>query len=158
VNEGRFLHAYPVPALGDATPRIVARAPDRAPATRTITIHRVADLAAEAAGFEFDRALTYARIAQSPAVYQGQRVALEGRVYNVDVQGGRSVLQMLVRDCPAGQRCPLWVTYPAATDVTVESWVRVLGSVAGEQQFRSESGQVRTVPRVDATYVLPARP
>ncbi|MDQ3037143.1 MAG: hypothetical protein M3Y87_32415, partial [Myxococcota bacterium] len=158
VNEGRFLHTYPLPAVGDFTPRIVAHAPGRAPVTRTVTIHRVEDLAREAAGFEVDPTLTYARIAQSPAHYQGQRVALEGRVYNVDVQGGRSVLQMLVRDCPAGQRCPLWVTYPAATDVTVESWVRVLGSVAGEQQFRSESGQTRTVPRVDATYVLPARP
>ncbi|UJR79449.1 zinc-ribbon domain-containing protein [Sandaracinus amylolyticus] len=158
VNEGRFLHVYPLAQVGDATPRIVARAPGRAPVTRTITIRRVADLAREAASFEFDRALTYARIAQAPAHFQGQRVALEGRVYNVDVQSGRSVLQMLVRDCPAGQRCPLWVTYPAATEVTVESWVRVLGTVAGEQQFRSESGQVRTVPRVDATYVLPASP
>ncbi|AKF07942.1 DNA polymerase III subunits gamma and tau [Sandaracinus amylolyticus] len=158
VNDGRFLHVYPLAQVGDATPRIVARAPGRAPATRTITIRRVADLAREAASFEVDRALTYARIAQAPAHFQGQRVALEGRVYNVDVQSGRSVLQMLVRDCPAGQRCPLWVTYPAATEVTVESWVRVLGTVAGEQQFRSESGQVRTVPRVDATYVLPASP
>lgn len=158
VNEGRFLHTYPLAALGEARPSIVARAPGRAPVTRTITIRRVADLAREAASYDVDRSLTYARIAPSPAHFQGQRVALEGRVYNVDVQAGRSVLQMLVRDCPGGQRCPLWVTYPAATDVTVESWVRVLGTVAGEQQFRSESGQVRTVPRVDAVYVLPARP
>lgn len=158
VNEGRFLHRYRLATLGDFTPRIVARAPDRAPITQTVTIHRVADLAREAASFTFDRSLTYARVAQSPTHYQGQRVAFEGRIYNVDVQGGRSVLQMLVRECPTGQRCPLWVTYPAATDVSIESWVRVLGTIVGEQQFRSESGQVRTVPRVDATYVLPARP
>lgn len=158
VHEGRFLHRYSLPSLGDHTLRIVARAPDRAPITKTVTIHRVADMAREAANFTFDRALTYARVAQSPSHYQGQRVAFEGRVYNVDVQGGRSVLQMLVRDCPTGQRCPLWVTYPAATDVSIESWVRVLGTIVGEQQFRSESGQIRTVPRVDATYVLPTRP
>lgn len=158
VTEGRFLHSYALPRVGTFQPRVVARAPGRAPATRTISIRRVADLAREAASFPLDASLTYARIAQSPAHFQGQRVALEGRVYNVDVQGGTSVLQMLVRDCPAGQRCPLWVTYPAATDVTVESWVRVLGTIAGEQQFRSESGQVRTVPRLDAAYVLPARP
>ena len=158
VTEGRFLHPYPLPAVGTFNPRIVARSPGRAPTTRTITVRRVEDLAREAASYQVDRTLTYARIAQSPAHFLGQRVAFEGRVYNVDVQGGRSVVQMLVRDCPAAQRCPMWVTYPAATDVTVESWVRVLGTVAGEQQFRSESGQVRTVPRVDAAYVLPARP
>lgn len=158
VHEGRFFLTYPLPRVGSYTLRIVARAPERAPSTRTIVVRRVADLAAEAARFEYDRTLTYARIMQRPAHYQGQRVAFEGRVYNVDVQGGRSVLQILVRDCPAGQRCPLWVTYPAATEITVESWVRVLGTVAGEQQFRTQSGQIRTVPRVDATYVLPSQP
>jgi uncharacterized membrane protein YcgQ (UPF0703/DUF1980 family) len=99
--------------------------------------------------------MTYARIQQSPAVYRGRKVALEGRVYNVDVSGGRSVIQILVRDCARGQRCPLWVTYPQATEATVDSWVRVLGTVAGEQQFRSESDRIISVPRVDAELVLP---
>jgi hypothetical protein len=74
----------------------------------------------------------------------------------VTVSEGRTVLQMLARDCPSGQRCPLWVTYPAATDITADQWVRVLGTVAGEQQFRSESNRVLTVPRVDAVFVLPS--
>ena len=61
---------------------------------------------------------------------------------------------MLVRDCPGTQRCPLWVDIPQDTDVTADTWVRVLGTVAGEQQFRSERGQVHTVPSVRAQYVL----
>ena len=48
---------------------------------------------------------------------------------------------MLVRDCPRGERCPLWVTYPAATELTVDTNVRVLGTVAGEQRYRIESGR-----------------
>ena len=64
---------------------------------------------------------------------------------------------MLARDCPRGSRCPVWVTYPAATDATLDSWVRVLGTVAGEQQFRAESGRIMSSPRVDAAFVLPAR-
>ncbi|HEX5658953.1 MAG TPA: hypothetical protein VFX59_17285, partial [Polyangiales bacterium] len=106
-----------------------------------------------AASFKADSAISYARIAQNPVIYRGQNVAIEGRVYNVEVKAGASHLQMLARDCPS-QRCPMWVELPQATEVTVDSWVRVLGQVAGEQQFRSEKGQVHTVPSVRAQYVL----
>ena len=85
-------------------------------------------------------------------------MAFEGRVYNVNVEGGKSALQMLVRQCPKGQRCPIWVTYPAATDFTVESWVRVLGTVQGEQQFRSETDEVKVVPKVEAAFLVPSKP
>jgi uncharacterized membrane protein YcgQ (UPF0703/DUF1980 family) len=87
-------------------------------------------------------------------IYRGQKVAFDGRVYHAEVDGGRSVLQMLVLDCPGQSRCPLWVEYPQATQVDLDSWVRVLGVVAGEQQFRSKQGQVHTVPSVNAQYVL----
>ncbi|MFK7988093.1 MAG: zinc-ribbon domain-containing protein [Sandaracinaceae bacterium] len=155
VNEGRFLHRVPL-EMGEQTVEVVARAPGKAPRHLSIALRRVEDLAAEAATFEPDASLTYARIAQSPDTYRTQRVALEGVVYNVNVTRGQSVLQILVDDCPSGERCPIWVTYSQATEAELSDRVRVLGTVAGQQQFRSQSGAVRTVPRVDATYVLPA--
>lgn len=157
VNLGRFLTRHPLPSVGEHTIEVVARAPGKAPRVERIQVRRVADLEAEAARFEVDRELTYARIAQDPTTYRGQNVALEGTVYNVDVSSGQSVIQILVSDCPDGARCPLWVTYPAATDAELQDRVRVLGTVAGEQQFRSQRGEIRTVPRVDATFVLPAQ-
>ncbi len=158
VKAGRFLYRLSLPKPGTFKPKIVAREPGRAPHLRTLEIRRVVDLAKEAEGFQADPNLTYARIAQNPSIYKGQKVALEGRVYNVNVHGGRSVLQILVRDCPKGARCSLWVTYPSATDAVVNSWIRVLGTVEGQQQFRSEKDQVVTVPKVAATYMLPAKP
>lgn len=156
VNEGRFLHRLPLPAVGERTVVVLARQPGKAPRRRELQIRRVADLAAEASGYEVDRSITYARLGADPNTYRGRHVAFEGRVYNVQVAAGRSELQILVRGCPRGQRCPLWVTYPSATEAELHSFVRVLGEVAGEQQFRSRSGEVITVPKVDATYVLPA--
>ena len=158
VNEGRFLHRYAADRIQRYQVRILARQPGRVPRLRLVEIQRVGDLAAEAQGFAADPSLTYARIAQNPAIYRGQRVAIVGRVYNVEVSGGQSVLQVLARDCPRGQRCSVWVTYPAATDLTVETWVRVLGTVAGEQQFRSENDRVVSVPKVEAAFLLPAEP
>jgi len=157
VTEGRFVHTFALPEVGEQTVDVVARVPGRAPRIEQVQIRRVADLEAEAASFEVNEELTYARISQNPATYRGQTVAFEGLVYNVEVRNGRSTLQILVGVCPEGERCPLWVTYPSATHTELRSRVRVLGTIAGEQQFRSESGEVRTVPRVDATFILPSR-
>ncbi|HJL17668.1 MAG TPA: hypothetical protein RMH99_18535, partial [Sandaracinaceae bacterium LLY-WYZ-13_1] len=158
VEMGRFLHTLELPEVGERTVEVVARSAGRAPHVERIQIRRVEDLEEEAARFEVNEDLTYARMAQNPSTYRGQPVRFEGVVYNVQVRQGRSVLQVLVADCPEGPRaCPLWVTYPTATEAELQSRVRVLGTVAGEQQFRSESGAIRTVPRVDATFVLPAR-
>lgn len=156
VRLGRFLTTRPLPAPGEHTIEVVARTPGKAPRVARLRVRRVESLEAEAARFEVDRDLTYARISQNPATYRGRNVAFEGVVFNVDVRNGRSVLQILVSDCPAGAQCPLWVTYPAATDAENRARVRVLGTVHGEQQYRSQSGETRTVPRVDATFVLPA--
>jgi len=158
VNAGRFLYRMALPNPQEYTPRVVASEPGKAPYGVSLQIRRVLDLAQEAQSFVVDPALTYARISQNTSIYKGQKAAFEGRVYNVTVQAGRSVIQMLARDCPEGGRCSLWVTYPAATDATVNSWIRVLGTLDGEQQFRSESNEVKTVPKVEATFILPAAP
>lgn len=154
--EGRFFARWPLTAMGDQDVTLRVREPDKAPRREVIHLRRVPDLAAEAARYPVERDLDYARLAQNPGTYRGRHVAFEGFAYHVEVADGRSVLQILVRDCPGGQRCPLWVTYPAATDAVRSSWVRVVGEVAGEQQFRAANGgQILTVPRVDAAFVLP---
>jgi hypothetical protein len=158
VQEGRFLHRYVMLEPGDYEPRIVATERGKVPVTRMLKVKRVADLAEAAKAFNAQPGLTYAKIAPNPFVYRGRRVELEGKVYNVSVQGGRSVLQVFARECPGGQRCSLWVTYPAATEFVTGDWVRVLGTVEGEQQFRAESNEVVRVPKIDAVYLLPAQP
>jgi len=154
VTDGRFLQKVKLASAGERTIHVLARAPGKAPRAVDVLVTRVADLTLAAASFKPDPSLSYAKIAQNPVIYRGQNVSFDGRVYNVEVKGSASHLQMLVRDCPGTQRCPLWVELPQATDATVNSWVRVLGTVAGEQQFRSERNQVHTVPSVTAQYVL----
>ncbi len=156
VTKGRFLKRMKLSRNGPFRFEVVAREPGKAPRKRVLAVKRVASLADEAAKYEIDKSLSYKRVVTNPAIYRGRHAQFVGRVYHVDVHGGASVLQILVRDCGRGQRCPLWVTYPAATEHEVDSWVRVLGEIAGEQQFRSSSGQVVSVPRLDASYVLAA--
>jgi hypothetical protein len=155
---GRFLHQYELPKQGEYQPRLVAMANGKAPRVAVLTLRRVDDLVQAAHGYNPDASLTYARIAQSPTLYRGQRVSFEGRVYNSKVEGGKTALQILVKQCPEGERCPLWVSYGTATEFTVNSWVKVLGTVDGEQQFRAETDEVKTVPKVEAAFLLPAEP
>lgn len=154
VNGGRFLYNADLSKPGDYKFDVIARAPGKAPRQVPIQVKRVEDMSLAAASFEADKSLTYARIAPNAVIYRGQKVAFDGRVYNVEVQGGKSLLQLLVLDCPGTQRCPLWVEYSQATDATVDTWVRVLGTVSGEQQFKSKQGQIQNVPSVSAQYVL----
>jgi len=154
VRDGRFLHRAGLPQPGDYVLHVVARAPGKAPRLQELRLRRVTDLTLAAASFKPDASITYAKLMQNPVTYRGQNVAFDGRVYNVEVNAGRSLIQILVLNCPSSARCPLWVDYPQATEATVDSWVRVLGTVTGEQQFKSKQGGVQSVPSVQAQYVL----
>ncbi len=158
VKDGRFLYRLMLPEPGNYAPRLVASAPGKAPLGVTLSIQRVKDLGQAAAQFTPVPDLSYAKLVPNPAIYRGQKIALEGRVYAVDPRGAESVIQMFVRPCPSSRRCPLWVSDPHATETAVDAWVRVLGTVQGEQQFRSEKNEIVTVPKVEAQFVLPAKP
>jgi hypothetical protein len=158
IRDGHFHGRVVLGTEGPRTLRVVAQTTvGHAPAERSLQVRRVPSLAAEGALFRATPGLTYARIAAAPSAVQGQRVVLEGEVYNVDTQDGHPVLQMTVQDCPVG-RCPLWVSHPGVADVALRSRVRVFGVVAGEQAFQNQQGQVQRVPRVDAALVLPTNP
>ncbi|MBC7171182.1 MAG: hypothetical protein H5U40_02080, partial [Polyangiaceae bacterium] len=156
VRDGRFESTVPLEAMGEHRITVVARQAGHVAERKEVVVRRVADLVAEAKGYDTDASLTYAKIAEDPSASRGRRVALEGVVYNVEVRGGQSMFQVLVDRCGSA-RCPLWVTYPAVTDIELNQAVRVLGEVDGEQRFRTtgESSEVLSVPRVRAVYVLP---
>ncbi|MFO0712363.1 MAG: hypothetical protein U0353_21105 [Sandaracinus sp.] len=156
--DGSFQAEVPLPAAGAtgvATLHVVARRSGSAPRTIDIGVRRVADLRRAASEVAVDRAVTYDQLADAADASRGRVVALEGQVYNADIQDGRGVLQMLVRGCSRTDRCPLWVTYSPAEAVQAGAVVRVVGTANGSQQFRAESGETRTVPRLDATFVVP---
>jgi len=158
VKDQRFLYSLPLPKPGSYQPRVVASATGKAPVGVTLNIQRVRDLAQAAREFVTNSSLTYAKLAPNPSIYRGQAIALEGRVYAFDARAGSSVIQMLARPCPSSQRCSLWVVDPQAGEVAVDRWIRVLGIVEGEQQFRSEKNEVVTVPKITARFILPAKP
>ena len=158
-GDGSFRVEVPLPPPGPdgrTSLHLVARRPGSAPRAVTVTVRRVPDVRRAASEVAVDRRLDYGQLAEAPEAARGRVLALEGQVYNADVQDGHGVLQMLVRGCSRTDRCPVWVNYAPAEPVQPGAVVRVVGVGSGTQQFRAESGETRTVPRVDATYVVPA--
>jgi hypothetical protein len=155
VRDGKFVHRLALPTVGTQTPRVVASAPGKASLPLALTVRRVASLAEEARGFVPERGVSYARLRPAVASFVGKRVAFEGRVGLVEVSGDKSSLQILVRDCPRGEGCPLWVSNSGGTDVAEGSLVRVLGTVSGERRYTSQTGEQLVAPGVDAAFVVP---
>ncbi|HET8933895.1 MAG TPA: hypothetical protein VFN67_10670 [Polyangiales bacterium] len=158
VKDGRFVHTLALPRPGDYRPRVTAKSTGKIPFAITLNIKRVRDLQQAAREFSYNKDLNYAKLAVSPALYRGQAIAMEGRVYATVPRAGSSVIQMLARPCPSAQRCSVWVVDPQGNEVSVDRYVRVLGTVDGEQQFRSEKNEIVTVPKIIARFVLPAKP
>ena len=154
---GAFKHTLPLPKVGRYTPKLMTKAAGHVPATATLDITRVNDIAKAALTFVPDKKLSYAEVLLAAHEASGQRVDFTGRVFNVNAEENRGVLQMLVRDCEKGKQCSLWVTYGATQPVQRDSTIRILGTLEGEQQFRSQSDAVVTVPKIHALFVLPAK-
>jgi hypothetical protein len=155
LTDGRFRKVLRMPEIGPMVLEVVARAPGQAPRQVTLHTERVASLALAAAAFTPDPGVTYRVLAADPGAQRGKTVGFDARVYNVETQGGKGVLQVLVGDCPKGERCPLWVETGELEAARKDDEVRILGTVLGEQQFRSKQGAVQAVPSVRAEFVLP---
>lgn len=157
--QGAFRLVVPLPAAGaDGLSVVHVRAcqPGAAPIDAAIHVQRVADIRVAANAVDVDRSITYEQLVER-AEARGRTAAFEGQVYNVDVQDGRGILQMLTRPCAREDRCPLWVVYSPSNDIPTGTTVRVVGATTGPQQFRAENGDIRSVPRIEATHVVPTR-
>lgn len=153
---GRIETRLALPSLGSHVFTLEAKEGGAAPSVRKIEVRRVASLAAEFERFETDGHVAYPALAENPSAHRGKRVKFDGLAYHVDTKNGKSDLQVLMRDCPRGQKCPVWVSYPGVVSVRAHSWVRVAGEISGPQRFRTvDTGRVVSVPRVDAAFIVP---
>ncbi len=154
VRDGLFQHIEPLAELGMSSIEIVAHEPMRLPRRIVRRVYRVANLKHEATRFRADPRITYRLIAEDPIKYRGQHIRIVGRVFNVDVENGQNMLQMQARECDHTP-CPLWVTLPTLMQFEPGSMITVLGVVTGTQTFRTYSGKVSKIPRIDAILAVP---
>ncbi len=128
------------------------------PATLKVYIQRVSSIKREARRFGASKHLKYKKIAERPKHYMGRKVAYTGDVYHIKNKNAGCIAQILVDKCDRHQRCPLWLTIPQRIEnIKVGDTIQAYGVFDGMQQFRTESGKVMSVPRLQTRYVIPAK-
>jgi hypothetical protein len=158
----RFRQSVRLEANGEHRIRVEARTPGALPQVTEVQIRRTDDLRDEASRFGEDSSVRYEQLRDQSEELRGSKVRLSGEVYGTSQTAALpAYAQMLVRDCPRGERCPAWIRLPAGLELNRGDRVSVYGVGSGYQDFvvNGRDGQTRrqSVPRVDAVLVEPTR-
>jgi hypothetical protein len=152
-----FSTAVPLPEPGEHVIQIAARAPGKAPRLRRIKVVRVANLAPviEDWSRDLNRKLDYPAIARDPNSHIEKKVALSGRVVNINTEKGVTAFLLYIGEgCPAGARCAVYVDYNGETEAGLQSNVTVYGTVGGTRDVDLRGGGKETMPSVQARFVV----
>jgi hypothetical protein len=157
VTAAGFHASVPLPAIGEHTVVIAARAPGKAPRTQTIKIIRIQSLDAAVSewGKDLDPAIDYPTLARDPNVQVGKKVRFRGRVVNISTERGVTAFLLYVgTGCPAGAKCAIYVAFRGETDAGLQSMVDVYGKVRGTWDVQLQGGKQETMPALDAEFVI----
>ncbi len=152
-----FNTSVPLPAMGEHSIQITARAPNKAPRTQTVKVTRIGDLKGAIATWseELDPRLDYPTLARSPNAHVNKKAKVTGRVVNINTEKGVTVfLLYMATSCPKGAKCAIYVVYRGETDAGMYSWVDVYGKVAGSRAVDLPSGEKLEVPAINADFVV----
>ncbi len=157
LRNGLFHSLFRLQSHGKYSPTLTVRQEGFVPRQQRITIRRVDDLAQAARTFEADETIDYAALTERAETIEGTPVAFSGYVYHSGASGHDTSVQVLLKQCPSGDKCPAWVTYPAAIQVADRSWVEIRGYADGFQKFRTRDNKTDSIPRIRAIFLLPTK-
>lgn len=150
---GRIMSPLTLSREGDFRFRFDVVEPRRRRRSEQLFVRRVANLAEAAATFQANDAVTYALMRDGPADRVGAPARVRGTVAHVRIEAGRSYLEIHTEPCPAGDGCPLWVEYPAATLAHVDDTVTASGHYRGLVDYRTTGAEARRGPSIEAAFV-----
>jgi hypothetical protein len=157
VADGRFSQPVPLSKVGEHVIEVTAAAPGKASRTVRLTVRRAEDLAPliQAFAATVDTSLTYERVSRDPEAVHGRPVRFHGRVVALEVAGGQTLMQVLVDEgCAQDGRCSIHVTYRGESDAQLYSRVTVFGTVSGQWQGQTQSGNRLVMPSIGARFVV----
>jgi hypothetical protein len=157
VTAAGFHASVPLPAIGEHTVVITARAPGKAPKSQTIKITRIQSLDAAVDEWKKDLgpAVDFPTLARDPNALVGRKVEFRGRVVNISTERGVTAFLLYVgTGCPAGAKCAVYVAFRGETDAGLQSMVDVYGKVRGTWDVQLQGGKQETMPALDAEFVI----
>ncbi len=152
-----FTVKVPLPTVGEHKIVVDAVSPRRGPRQLVLTVIRMESLDAEIEEFTagIDKDLGWESLARDPDTFKGKKVSLHGRIISFKTTQGVSAFQLLVDEgCPPEARCMLKVDFKGETNAGKDSWVTVLGEVAGKFTIETSDKKTFDVPAMQASFVV----
>lgn len=146
---GTFSVRVPRPTGAAAELTIEARSEGRVPLTVERTIHLDAATARNPPAAV--RSASTRSFAALLAADPDTLVDFNASVFAVSADDHSA--QALMEPCDSADPCSVWIRYGEVSRLAAPANVRVVARRAGEQRYRSSSGELRTVPRFDALWI-----
>ena len=152
-----FSTTVPIPTIGVNKINVTAAAPNSAPSIKELIITRVDDLTphVESWSEDLDKSFNFAKLSRDTDTHAGKKIHLSGRIININTERGVTAFLMYVdKGCPRGGQCGIYVVFRGETEAGLQSMVDVYGIVRGTHDVAFASGTQKTLPAIDAAYVI----
>jgi len=149
---GIFFGTVDLPAPGETAVEIRATAPQVAARTAHVSVHRVANLEAEAKAFEAAHPLGYDAVSGSIDANVGQGLVVDGEVRQSRIANHQTVAIVDDRHGCAKHPCLVRVVYGGDLDLKPRQAVRAYGRIT--RPFSTGEAGAKPVPEVEADFVL----
>ncbi len=157
-GDAGFSTSVPLKTVGVNEIKLKAVAPDSAPNIRDLKVTRVTTLKpyVDKWSADLDASFNFALLSRDTGTHTGKKIHLSGRIININTARGVTAFLMYVdQGCPQGGQCGVYVAFRGETDAGLQSMVDVYGTVRGTQDVDFAGGTSKTLPAIDAAYVVP---
>jgi hypothetical protein len=163
VKGGRWTKLVQIKHKGDNTFHVVAtkagHPSDKTSAVVTRKMSAAEKAAAKAAARQqfiaSARNISYPQLLAHPTRYEGSKVVYRGQIFQVQEDGGSTVILLSVTDDGYGYWSDhIWVDYHGTINGAEGDILTVYGTTTGTQDYDTQAGGNTTVPSVKAKYII----
>jgi hypothetical protein len=131
-----------------------------ASATRTVRaakeeVDRIEAVAHEESEFREDATtIDYGELIKNPQAHVGEKVVYTGQIFQIQEYGGFGFMLLSVTDEGYGfWTDEIWVDFEGPIEATEEDVITVYGKLTGSEEYETQIGGSRYVPKMRAKYI-----
>jgi hypothetical protein len=163
VKGGKWTKLIQIKKKGDNSYKIVGSKPGHDKDTTDAVVTRKLSAAEKAAAQAAKRQafiaesanISYKQLLAHPARYEGKKAVYRGKIFQVQEDGGRTVILLSVTDQGYGfWDDHVWIDYDGTIKGAEDDMLTVYGTLSGTESYDTQIGGNTTVPSMRAKYIV----